>query len=220
MHSTPTSLGHTIAACLRRLVVFSLCAVPPWSFGNPATVGSEAAAACERAARQVLLAQAPGQIEFALAAAPAAQANNAKDGPTVLRGSARWRSATGLRSFSFSCNIDPLSTEAVGLVMRETTPAAAQAAPSRKLAEPDLSHLSPVDCESGAAAALKRRWPSVSQISFDGATRSFLQKSADRAELHGQGRALPAADSPSTHFGFDCEIDPRNGRVLGVRLSG
>ena len=220
MPSAPALSRHSLAAALRGLVVVSLCAAPPWSFGNPVTVDSEAAAACERAARQVLVAQAPGQIEFALAAAPAAQASNAGDGPMVLRGSARWRSATGLRSFSFSCNIDPRSSESVGLVMRDTTPAASRPAPALKLAEPDLSHLSPVDCESGAAAALKRRWPGVSRISFDGATRSFLQKSADRAELHGQGRALPAADSPSTHFGFDCEIDPRNGRVLGVRLSG
>jgi hypothetical protein len=87
--------------------------------------------------------------------------------------------------------------------------------------DPDISHLSPAACESSAAAALQQRWPRVSQISFDTATRSLTQQSAARAELHGQGRARPAPESQVlVHFGFDCTIDPRDGRVIGMRLSG
>ena len=92
--------------------------------------------------------------------------------------------------------------------------------PARGTLEPDLSHLSPSACEASAAAALKKRWPRVSDISFDGSTRSLSQESPAKAELHGQGRALPAPGSPHALFGFDCEIDPRDGRVLGTRISG
>ncbi|MDQ6679499.1 MAG: hypothetical protein M3Y67_00850, partial [Pseudomonadota bacterium] len=72
---------------------------------------------------------------------------------------------------------------------------------------------------SSAASALKRRWPRVSQISFDTDTRRFVQASPGKADFHGRGRALPEPGVPSALFGFDCEIDPRDGRVLGTRLS-
>ena len=75
-------------------------------------------------------------------------------------------------------------------------------------------------CESSAVQALQRRWPRVSQISFDSATRSFRQDSADHAVLQGRSRALPNAGAPSTFFGFECEIDPLDGQVLRTRVSG
>ena len=39
-------------------------------------------------------------------------------------------------------------------------------------------------------------------------------------EVRGQGRAMPGPGQPTTIFRFDCEIDPRDGRVQGVRVSG
>jgi hypothetical protein len=75
-------------------------------------------------------------------------------------------------------------------------------------------------CESSAVQALQKRWPRVTQINFDSDTRSFRQDSADRAVLHGRGRALPSVGAPSTLFGFDCEIDPHDGQVLTTRISG
>ena len=42
---------------------------------------------------------------------------------------------------------------------------------------------------------------------------------ATLAELHGRGRALPSPSAPPTFFGFDCELDPRDGRVLRTNLS-
>jgi hypothetical protein len=109
----------------------------------------------------------------------------------------------------------------IGLVLRDAISVAARPeAPARPPAEPDLSFLSPAACESSAVLALKQRWPRVSQISFDPETRSFSQDSDRSAALHGRGRALPAPDAPATLFGFDCEIDPRDGRVLATRVSG
>jgi hypothetical protein len=66
------------------------------------------------------------------------------DGQIVLRGAGRWRAPTGMRTFTYTCNVDVKSAEAVAVVLRDTTPAAAaKAPPPRPPAEPDLSELSP-----------------------------------------------------------------------------
>ncbi|MGZ5157079.1 MAG: hypothetical protein ACXWJA_11705 [Caldimonas sp.] len=200
-------------------IAWSIAAQAETPAAKPGTVAAAAAQACEREARQALTAKGSNGVEVTFAAAPAVQHNLSNDSQMVLKGVARWRLARDVRSISFSCNVDLASFE-VGLVLRDTTAAvAAQAAPARAPAEPDLSQLSPAACESSAVEALKRRWPRVSEISFDPATRQFRQPSATLAELHGSGRAVPAPRSPSTFFGFDCEIDPRDGRVLRTSVS-
>jgi len=180
---------------------------------------ADAVAACERAARQSLAPQSANPPEVKFTSGPTVQPGLSNDSQLVLQGAATWRAASGQRSFSFSCNVDLRNPESVGLVMRDSTPATAEAAPARKI-DPDLSFLSPAACESSAAAALKQRWPRVSQISFDSGTRTLSQESATKAQLHGQGRALPAPDAVPTLFGFDCEVDPRNGQVIATRISG
>jgi len=191
-------------------------AAPPVSTGQAVSgaVGAEAVVQCERAVRQALAQKAGPAADLRFSAAPSVRAPSG-DGQVVLHGDGQWRDATALRKFSYSCNLDPQGGEALGVVIRQT---AAPAAP-QPVAEPDLSHVSPSACESSAAVALKQRWPRVSQISFDTATRSLTPQSSSRAELRGQGRAQPAPESPLlVHFGFDCTIDPRDGRVLGLRL--
>ena len=185
------------------------------------TTGASAATAtqaCEREARQALAGRGVQPAEVTFSGAPAVQHSLSNESQVVLRGVARWRLASDVRSINYSCTVDRQTLE-VGLVMRDTTAAPAQAAPARAPAEPDLSALSPAACESSAAEALKRRWPRVSQITFDPATRRFRQQSGSRAELQGGGRAVPEPGSPATFFGFDCEIDPRDGRVLRTSLS-
>lgn len=176
-------------------------------------------ARCERAVRQALMPQAGPAAELRLSPVPSRSPTDG--GPLLLQGEGQWRDAGTLRKFRFSCNIDPSDSEAVGVVIRQASPPPAAQGEAKPIAEPDLSHLSPSACESGAALALQQRWPRVSQISFDAETRSLTQQSTSRAELHGQGRARPSPESPVlVHFGFDCTIDPRDGRVVGMRLSG
>ncbi len=179
---------------------------------------AQAVAACEQAAQQSLASKGEPPAELKFGGAPTLQPNPSNDGQIVLRGAGSWRAAGGMRQFYYRCNVDPRAPETVGVVLRDTTPAA----PPAKLAriEPDLSHLSPQACESSVAAALKKRWPRVSEIRLDSGARSLVQTSASKAELHGNGRALPGQGAPYTYFGFDCEIDPRDGRVLGTRVSG
>jgi hypothetical protein len=207
------------------LAGIALMAATSWAQTQVGTVVPDAPSpaaveACERSARQAVPASAREPVEVTFAGAPTVQPGPAIDGQQVLRGSGRWRSAGGMRSFTYTCNVDARSAEAVGLVLRDTTPVAAKDPPARAPAEPDLSALSPAACESSAVAALKARWPYVSQISFDARTRVFQQPTASRALLHGSGQAMPNLGSPSRLFGFDCEIDPRDGRVLHISISG
>lgn len=187
---------------------------------SAATVGAEELAQCERAVRQALLPQAGSASEVRLSAVPKPSSHS--DGSQlVLQGEGQWRDGVTLRKFNYSCNFDPRIGEAVGVMIRQTVPPLAAQAEPKLFEEPDLSHLSPSACESGAAAALQKRWPRVSQITFDTGTRSLTQQSASRAELRGQGSARPAPETPVlVHFGFDCAIDPRDGRVIEMRLSG
>ncbi len=193
----------------------------PTPAASAATIGSEALVQCERAVRQALVPQAGAAAEVRLSAAPSAPRLLSDGSQIVLQGEGQWREAAALRKFKYSCNLDPRSGKAVGVVIRQVAPPLAAQAESKPIKDPDLSHLSPSACESGAALALQQRWPRVSQITFDTNTRSLTQQSASRAELHGQGRARPAPDSQVlVHFGFDCTIDPRDGRVIGMRVSG
>ena len=202
-------------------VTTTLCVAAEVAAVLPETASPAMVEACERSARQAVPGSGRQPVEVSFTAAPTVQPGPTIDGQIVLRGAGRFRAPTGMRSFTYTCNVDVRSAEAVGLVLRDTTPAAAvKAAAPRPPAEPDLSALSPAACESSAVAALKARWPRVSQISFDPRTRVFRQPSADSAQLHGSGQAVPSVDSATRVFGFDCEIDPRDGRVLGISISG
>ncbi len=196
----------------------------PWAHAQapgarPAT-SSEAVAACEQSVQQSLASKGSLPAELRFNGPPSSQPDRSNDGQLVLRGAGSWRAAGGIRRFEYSCSVDPRTPEAVGLVLRDTTPAGAQARPAQSLLEPDLRHLSPGACEASVAAALQKRWPRVSEIRLDSGARSLVQTSPSKAELHGQGRALPLQGSPYSYFGFDCEIDPRDGRVLSTRVSG
>ena len=196
-----------------------LCSAPATVAADKAVFGSAAVAACEQAARQSLGPQAQ-LADITFSPPPTVQEGLSSDVQVVLRGAGRWRGAGGgPRSFTYSCNVDVRTAKAVGLVIRDAAPVAA-APPARMPTEPDLSALSPTACESSAVQALKKRWPQVAQIRFESATRRFQQKTPSRAELHGHGRALPVPEAQPSHFGFECEIDTKDGRVVGMRITG
>lgn len=218
MRRTRSSPCLALAVAAGSLFLWQLPAHAQGASDRSIPASAESIAACERAAAQALAAEAVPTAGVMFDAAPTVQLNLSSDSQTVLRGVARLRGTGRVRSFNYSCNIDPRTSRAVGVVIRAST--SVDAASTRAQSEPDLGHLSPGACQSSAVEALKQRWPRVSQVTFDSATRRFMQASVGKAELHGRGRALPAPGSPSTHFGFDCEIDPRDGRVLGMRVSG
>ena len=136
----------------------------------------------------------------------------------TLRGAGQVRTGAGTRPFSFSCSYDTASASVSGVVVRDAVSAPPRTTAASRAVEPDLSHLSPAACESAAAAALKRRWPGVTQINFNADTRQLSQDADGIASLRGQGLATPTVRDPDVHFSYDCAVDARNGRVMKVAI--
>ena len=208
---TATTLLYATAASIAATAPASAPAA-----AKPAVGLSALAVACERAAQNTLR-ETRGAAANAVFTTPPTRAPGATDSTELtLRGGGQVRSASGTRAFSYSCTIDSRNNEVAGVVLRDAgTP---EREPTARPVEPDLSNVSPLACESAAAAALKQRWPAVSQIAFNAATRTLAQDSGASADLRGQGTAQPAPNSPSTHFTYHCALDPRNGRVLATRI--
>ena len=180
--------------------------------GRPAAV-----AACERAAQETLRDTRGVSANASFTAAPTVVPGASDSAELTLRGTGLARSAGGSRPFSYSCTFDTRSNAVAGLVLRDAA-GAGQAPAAARAVEPDLSQISPAACESGAAGSLKRRWPGVTSILFNADTRQLSQQDGGHASLRGQGTAVPSVREPTTHFAYDCTIDPRNGRVVAVRI--
>lgn len=216
---TPYSFPGVVAAVASGLV--AICVAAPTRAATSVSADDEASGACEQTARRTLTAQPNRASDASFTVRTAVQPRLSTERQIVLHGEGRWRDAGGMRNVRFTCNVDRRTLETVGFVMRDSEPVVVKVPPLRKPpAEPDLSNLSIASCESSAALALKRRWPRVSQISFEPETRNFQQSSLETAVLHGEGRALPAQGKPFTFFGFDCHIDPQDGRVLRTQVTG
>jgi hypothetical protein len=181
------------------------------------SVHREAAAACERAAQETLRDTRGAAAPAAFSTPPTVLPGAADAVEITLRGAGRLRTANGTQSFSYSCTYDTRTATVTGVVLRDA--GAPGRTPPPSSVEPDLSHLSPVACESAAASALKQRWPNVTELSFTADTRQLSQDSGGIAHLRGQGRARPSMRDPATYFNYECQIDARNGRVLGLRLA-
>ena len=175
-------------------------------------------AACERAALDTLRDTRGTAATSSFAAAPTLVPGAADGTELTLRGNGQTRTASGVRPFSFSCTFDLATKLVTGLVLRDAANAAPAPAAARSV-EPDLSQISPTACESAAASSLKRRWPGVANIQFNADTRRLSQQDGGNASLRGQGTAAPSLREPTTHFAYDCSVDPRNGRIVSVRIA-
>lgn len=204
---------------MRRLLATALPLALACAAGAAAAqTGGAATAACERATRDTLRPARGAAPEVSFNAPPVVVPGSADANGVVLRGAGRVRNADGAaRTFTYSCNFDSRSGEVAGVVVRDAA-VERSAARAVAVAEPDLANVSPAACESAAATALKQRWPNVSRIAFNSATRSLQQASVESAHLSGQGTALPQPGAPATHFSYRCAIDPRNGRVLATTV--
>lgn len=179
-----------------------------------------AAAACEAAATETLRGgRGSANASVGFNAPPALVPGPADAIELTLRGAGRVQPAGNApaRPFNYSCTYDSEGGKVTGIVVRDAGAAAPVASP--RPVDPDLSFVSPAACESAAADALKRRWPNVSRIAFNTDTRQLSQDASGEAHLQGQGTALPRVGAPSAHFGYDCAIDARNGRVTGLQLT-
>jgi hypothetical protein len=213
------SFNAPILACLTALCSATVAAPASAPGGAAAAPGRTAAAtACERAAQDTLRETRGATATASFAAAPVLAPVPADAAEVTYRGSGQVRAASGTRPFSYSCTFDTRTNTVTGVVLRDAG-APGQTPPAAQAVEPDLSQISPTACESAAAGALKQRWPSVAAIHFNADTRQLSQQDGGNASLRGQGIATPAVRAPTTHFSYDCTVDPRNGRIVGVRIA-
>jgi hypothetical protein len=186
--------------------------------GAPVSPARAAAiSACERAAQDTLRETRGATAAASFAATPTLLPGPADAVEVTYRGSGQVRTAGGTRPFSYSCTFDTRANAVAGLVLRDAA-APGQTPTAARAVEPDLSQISPTACESAAAGELKRRWPSVAGINFNADTRQLSQQEGGNASLRGQGNATPSVRQPTTHFSYECTVDPRNGRIVAVRI--
>jgi hypothetical protein len=140
---------------------------------------------------------------------------------TMVRGEGRYRIGARSVRFTYGCAYNRRTGDASGVVLREvggTAPAAAAVA--EKPFQPDLSRLSPAECDSAAAAAIKRKHPRAAQVALDAQTRQLRPGANNRIVLEGRGAMQPAPGMLSVPITYRCEIEPRSGEVVAVQTNG
>lgn len=135
----------------------------------------------------------------------------------AVKGEGRYKLAGRVQRFSYGCSVNLATGATPGAVIQETGSSAAVA--DVAAFEPDLSKLSPADCESAIALNLKRRYPRVGQITLDGESRRLSPGVDQRIVLDGRGAMRPAPGMLAVPIAYRCEIDPRSGRVLAVQAN-
>ena len=129
-----------------------------------------------------------------------------------LRGAGRTTLDGGGGPFQYSCALNLKTGEASGAVVRD-----AAANTAARAWEPDLSKVSPADCEAATAALLTERHPRIGRITFDAESRKLEPADLQRIGLEGRGALQRAAGMLAAPFRYRCEFDGRNGRVVAVR---
>ncbi|MCW5634860.1 MAG: hypothetical protein KIT17_16115 [Rubrivivax sp.] len=138
----------------------------------------------------------------------------AEDGEMGVRGAGRYRGRSGGgTSFTFTCSYSTKTGLASGVLLRES------GGPGPEAWQPDLSRISPDACESAVAQLLTEKHPRVARIALEPDTRRLQPGPDHHVLLLGQGAVQRAAGMNAVPFSYACELDPRNGRVVGVKTS-
>lgn len=137
------------------------------------------------------------------------------DDETSLKGEGRYRGASGRgMPFSYSCAFNAKTGATSGVVFRELGPPAED-----KPWQPNLANVSPDACEGAAAATLKSKNPRVGRIVLDSESRRLSPGPDDRIVLEGRGALERAPGMNTVPFTYQCEVEPRNGRIVSIRTS-
>jgi hypothetical protein len=196
------------------LAFFASCAAAAQPPAPSATAGERCESAVAETVKRMRGAQAH-EIQFIgekRALAPE------KGDETDVKGEGRYRASGGEPTgFTYSCVFNARSGATSGVMFRDTgTPRGAGVDVAW---QPDLTRLSPEDCESAAAAALKEKYPRVGRIVFDGEGRRLRPAPNARTVLEGQGAVEPAAGMNRVPFRFRCEFETRSGKVVAAQTT-
>lgn len=137
------------------------------------------------------------------------------DDETSLKGEGRYRGASGRSMpFNYSCAFNGKTGATSGVLFRELAPLS-----DEKAWQPNLTHVSPDACEGAAAATLKNKNPRAGRIVLDSESRRLSPGPDDRIVLEGRGALERAPGMNTVPFTYQCEVEPRNGRIVSIRTS-
>lgn len=149
------------------------------------------------------------QLEFIAAKRVLVPTQNDEVG---VKGEGRYRRAAGgTVSFTYSCAFNFKTGKASGALFNEVGPSPAVNAAAW---QPDMSRLSPEDCELAVAALLKDKHPKGSSLAFNSGSRQLKPAANARVLLLGKGSMERGPGMRASAFTYQCEVDDRSGRVL------
>lgn len=132
----------------------------------------------------------------------------------AVKGEGHYHRANGsATAFTYSCAFNPRTGGTSGVLFKDA--AGAEPTPSANW-QPDLSRVSPENCEAAVAAVLKDKHPRASRIAFNSETRQLKPATAARLLLEGQGALQRAAGMNAVTFRYRCEFD-ESGKVLSAQ---
>lgn len=184
---------------------------------TPSDASQAAVAACEAEVTDTVHQMRPRdaqQFEFIPAKRLLVPSQNDEVG---VRGEGRYRRAAGgTVSFTYSCAFNLKTGKTSGAVFNETTH---RSAPSTAAWQPDMSKLSPEDCELAVAALLKDKHPKAANLAFNSGSRQLKPGANGRVVLLGKGSMERAPGMRASVVAYQCHMDDRSGRVLQAEAS-
>lgn len=207
------------AALLVCCASFSAHATTAPADDAPAIAGKTPTQACEAAvttAIQRSRGAGATQVQFVVpkrAARPVSAASEAVQ--DSVQGEGHYQGSGGRMPFTYSCALDTQTHEATGVIFKETDEPARHA---EKPWQADLAHLSPEVCDSGAARAVKDKYPRAVNVVLSSQSRQLSAAPNNHTYLHGQGHMERAEGMAPSAFTYRCELDTASGKLLGVQL--
>ena len=201
-----TSSGITAA------IVLAACTTAATAQGDAGKAADECEAAVAEAIKRVRGREAQ-DVQFSKGRRSTTPAG---DDEASLKGEGRYRGASGRTvPFSYGCALNTKSGATSGVVFRELVAVGADP----KAWQPNLTHVSPDACEGAAAATLKHKNPRAGRIVLDSESRQLKPGPDDRIVLEGRGALERAPGMNSVPFTYQCEVEPRNGRIVSIQTS-
>ena len=154
------------------------------------------------------------QLEFIAAKRVLVPTQNDEVG---VKGEGRYRRAAGgAVSFTYSCAFNLKTGKTSGALFNETGQASTANAVTW---QPDLSRLSPQDCELAVATMLRDRHPRGSNLAFNSGSRQLKPAANGRVLLLGKGSMERGPGMRASAVNYQCELDDRSGRILQAEAS-
>lgn len=202
----------TVTTALSTLLL--IAALPAWAAASNAD-HDNAADRCEKAVGDTI-ARVRGRDAHDVQFVGARRLVSTTDENEIaVKGEGHYLRASGAATaFTYSCAFNPRTGATSGVLFKDAS--APEPAPSANW-QPDLSRVSPENCEAAVAAVLKDKHPRASRIAFNSETRQLRPAPSSHLGLEGQGALQRAPGMNAVTFRYRCEFDADNGKVISAQ---